>query len=260
VSSLSQGTALQALARAAIRLQRQQEVFPVAAAGLAIFQQAPPTGLRVPSPSGAGAHYLQYSYDRHLYILNGFVQSLNGLSDYAGLTGDPTGRTLFEEGLAAARAEVPTFDTGAWSLYSRGDDTHESDLSYHKLLRDFMKGLCDRTEDAVFCDAKANYDRYLVEKPVLGVVSKRIRGGQTGALKFTLSKISRVGVRVTKADGTALLVRQAGIFGYGRRSITWTPPRHSCACTVTLTAVDLAGNTGSTTGPLQVLRAKKKKR
>ena len=259
VSSLAQGTALQALARAAIRLGRQQEVWPVAAAGLAMFQQPPPTGVRVPSPSGTGTHYLQYSYDRRLYILNGFVQSLNGLSDYAGLANDPTALTLFQEGVAAARGEVPTFDTGAWSLYSRGDDTHESDLGYHKLLRDFMKGLCNRTKDAVFCGAEANYDRYLVEKPRLAVVSKRIRGGQAGALKFTLSKISRVGMRVTKADGTPLLVRQVGVFGYGRRSIAWTPPRHSCACTVTLTAVDLAGNSGSAAGPIEVLRAKKKR-
>jgi hypothetical protein len=259
VSSLAQGTGLQALARAAVRLQRQQEIFPVAAAGLAIFQLPPPTGVRVPSPSGTGAHYLQYSFDSRLYILNGFIQSLNGLDDYAGLTNDPAALALFQDGVAAARAEVPAFDTGAWSLYSRGDSTHESDLSYHKLLRDFMKGLCDRTEDAVFCGAEANYDRYLVEKPSLAVVSKRIRGGQAGALRFTLSKVSRVGVRVTKADGTALLVRQAGVFGYGRRSIAWTPPRHSCACTVTLTAFDLAGNTGSATGPIEVLRAKKKR-
>jgi D-glucuronyl C5-epimerase C-terminus len=260
VSSLSQGTGLQALARAATRLQRQQEVFPIAAAGLAIFQQGPPTGVRVASPSGSGEHFLQYSFDRRLYILNGFIQSLNGLRDYAALSNDPAALALFDEGVAAARAEVPTFDTGAWSLYSRGDSTRESDLNYHKLLRDFMKGLCARTHDAVFCGAQANYGRYLVEKPRLAVVSKRIRGGQSGALTFTLSKISRVGVRVAKADGTPLLVRQVGVFGYGRRSISWTPPRHSCACTVTLTAVDLAGNTGSATGPIEVLRAKKKRR
>jgi hypothetical protein len=202
---------------------------------------------------------LQYSFDRRLYVLNGFVQSLNGLRDYAALANDPAALALFQEGVAAARAEVPTFDTGAWSLYSRGDSTHESDLSYHKLLRDFMKGLCDRTQDGVFCGAEANYDRYLVEEPRLAVVSKRIRGGQTGALTFTLSKISRVGVRVTKPDGTPVLVRQVGVFGYGRRSIAWIPPRHSCACTVTLTAVDLAGNSGSAAGPIEVLRAKKKR-
>src|SRR5262249_2691717 len=155
---------------------------------LQLFRQAPPTGVAVPSPSGNGTHYLQYSYDRHLYILNGFIQSLNGLGDYATLTNDPTALELFNAGVTAAQGEVPTFDTGAWSLYSRGDDTHESDLSYHELLRDFMKGLCTRTKNQVFCGARANYDRYLHEKPVLQLVSKRIRGGQSGPVKFRLSK------------------------------------------------------------------------
>src|SRR5262245_16206804 len=72
VSSLAQGTALQALARAATRLGRQADVFPIAKAGLGIFKTAPPAGVRVPSTTGSGDHYLQYSYDRHLYILNGF--------------------------------------------------------------------------------------------------------------------------------------------------------------------------------------------
>jgi D-glucuronyl C5-epimerase C-terminus len=260
VSSLAQGTALQALARAAIRLGRQDEVWPVANAGLAIFKTAPPAGVRVPSVSGSGTHYLQYSYDRHLYILNGFVQSLNGLSDYAKLANDPEGQALFQEGLTAARAEVPEFDTGAWSLYSRGDSTHESDLSYHKLLRDFMRGLCDRTQDPVFCSAREHYDTYLVTKPQLQLLTTRLRGGTTGALKFRLSKISRIGVRVTRADGTAVLVRQLGVLGYGRRAIGWSVPRRKGIYTVALTAVDLAGNAQSISGPVEVLKPKKKRK
>jgi D-glucuronyl C5-epimerase C-terminus len=260
VSSLAQGTALQALARAAIRLGRQDEVWPVANAGLAIFKTAPPAGVRVPSGTGSGTHYLQYSYDRHLYILNGFVQSLNGLSDYAKLANDPEGQALFQDGLTAARAEVPEFDTGAWSLYSRGDSTHESDLSYHKLLRDFMRGLCDRTQDPVFCSAREHYDTYLVTKPQLQLLTTRVRGGTTGALKFRLSKISRIGVRVTRADGTAVLVRQAGVLGYGRRAIAWSVPRRKGIYTVALTAVDLAGNAQSISGPVEVLKPKQKRK
>ena len=59
VSSLAQGTGLQAMARTATRLQRQAEIFPIALRGLGIFQTAPPAGVRV--ESGDGAHYLQYS-------------------------------------------------------------------------------------------------------------------------------------------------------------------------------------------------------
>jgi hypothetical protein len=122
-----------------------------------------------------------------------------------------------------------------------------------------MKGLCDRTQDPVFCGARANYDRYLVTKPELAVVTKRLRGGRTGALKFALSKISRVGVRVTKADGTPVLVRSVGVLGYGRRSILWKAPRAKGVYTVTLSADDLAGNPGSTAGQVEVLAPRKKR-
>src|SRR4051812_27852708 len=251
-ASLAQGTALQALARAGIRLGRQAEVWPVANAGLAIFRTPPPAGVSVPSPSGSGTHFLQYSYDRRLYILNGFVQSLNGLSDYAQLANDPAAQALFQEGVTAAGAEVPRFDTGAWSLYSRGDDTHESDLSYHELLRDFMGGLCTRTQNPVFCGAVANYDRYLVEKPRLALLTKRVRGGTDAALRFDLSKISRIGARITRADGAPVLVRPAGVLSYGRRTVSWRAPRRPGIYSVTLTAVDLAGNAQSVAGPVEV--------
>jgi len=93
-----------------------------------------------------GAHYLQYSGKPSLQIINGFVQSLVGLFDYAQLTGDTVAQTLFQQGDTAARKEVPRFDTGAWSLYSRsGRDRPESDLGYHQLLRDFLNQLCKRT-------------------------------------------------------------------------------------------------------------------
>ncbi|HEY7295067.1 MAG TPA: hypothetical protein VH916_08490, partial [Dehalococcoidia bacterium] len=76
VSSLSQGTGLQAMARAAVRLGRQASVFPILHRGLGIFETAPPDGVRI--PDGDGAHYLQYSGLPDLKILNGFIQSLVG--------------------------------------------------------------------------------------------------------------------------------------------------------------------------------------
>ena len=142
------------MARSATRLQRQEDVFPVALRGLGIFQTAPPAGRARPD-AGSGAHYLQYSGLPNLQILNGFVQSLVGLYDFAALTGDATARSLFDSGDLAARKEVPTFDTGAWSLYSRGSITRESDLGYHKLLRDFLVALCSRTATVEYCSASS---------------------------------------------------------------------------------------------------------
>src|SRR3954447_20264575 len=193
VSSLAQGTGLQAMARSATRLGRQAEVFPIALRGLGIFETAPPEGVRV--PSGDGAHYLQYSGLPRLFIINGFVQSLVGLYDFAALTGDATARSLFDAGDLAARKEVPSFDTGAWSLYSRGSSKTESDLGYHTLLRDFLTQLCKRTATLQYCSAEQHFTQYLTTAPVVSVLPRTLIAAKSGKLRFKLSKISRISVK-----------------------------------------------------------------
>jgi hypothetical protein len=251
VSGLAQGTALQALARAASRLGRQDEVFPIAARGLAIFEAPPPEGVRV--AVDGGAHYLQYSALPGVRIINGFVQSLVGLFDFAELTGDQTALELFAAGDAAARVEVPTYDTGAWSLYSRGTVTEESDLAYHKLLRDFLSALCTRTADPVFCGTAEHLTSYLTLPPALSLATTRLTAGRVGALRFRLSKVSRVSVRVTRA-GRLVLARDMGTIGRGTRALRWRVPRARGTYRVTLSATDLAGNRGSAVATVKVTR------
>lgn len=251
VSSLAQGTGLQAMARAATRLQRQEEVFPIAAKGLTIFQTAPPQGVRV--PLDGGAHYLQYSGLPKTFIINGFVQSLVGLYDFAALTGDATARSLFDAGDVAARVEVPTFDTGAWSLYSRGSGSSESDLGYHTLLRDFLVQLCRRTAVVQYCSASQHFTAYLKTPPVLQVLPRTLRPRKTGKLRFKLSKISRVGVRISR-DGQLVGTLNPGTLGRGTKSLSWTPPKKTGTYTVTVNATDLAGNAASAAGEVEVAK------
>ena len=97
--------------------------------------------MRVAQP--AGTLYAEYTYAPTDRILNGFIQALNGLYEYAKLTGDPLGRRLFETGDAEARAITPSYDTGAWSKY---DQYTESNLNYHELLTEFLQSLCTRTD------------------------------------------------------------------------------------------------------------------
>src|SRR5206468_12190707 len=146
-------------------LGRQADVMPILHRGLGIFQTSPPEGVMI--PDGAGAHYLQYSGLPSLQILNGFIQSLIGLYDYAGLSGDPLGQSLFQAGDAAARTEVPAFDTGAWSLYARGSTSYESDLGYHTLLRDFLDQLCAHTAAVEYCGAAQRFTAYLTIPPAI---------------------------------------------------------------------------------------------
>jgi hypothetical protein len=138
-SGLSQGTAVQVLARAWSRLKEPADL-AAAQEALGIFQKAPPQGIRV--ATAAGAMYAEYSYAPSDRILNGVIQALVGLYDYTSITKDPLGLALFEAGDAEARAEVPHYDTGGWSLY---DQFGESSLNYHELLTEFLQHLCERT-------------------------------------------------------------------------------------------------------------------
>jgi D-glucuronyl C5-epimerase C-terminus len=251
-SSLSQGTALQALARTAQRLGRQADILPKLARAITIFQHRTPTGVRVPTGHGR-AHYAQYSFAPSLRILNGFIQSLNGLFDYSSITGDATAGRLFEQGEAQAEREVPMYDTGAWSLYSRGTSTHESDLNYHVLLRDFLKNLCRRTHVAVFCDTAQRFTADLTTPPVVTVPAQRLRAGHYGTLRLRLDKMSALTVTVRRGD-TVVLSRALGTVPYGTLHVAWAVPRRRGTYDVSVSARDLAGNTAQAAGTVTVRR------
>ncbi len=87
-SGLSQGTALQVLARAWSKTHEPQYL-TAAQQALGIFKTGPSTGVRVATP--AGAHYLEYTYAPSERILNGFIQSLVGLYEYTKADGRPGG-------------------------------------------------------------------------------------------------------------------------------------------------------------------------
>jgi hypothetical protein len=257
VSGLAQGTGIQSITRVAQRTGRQDEVFPIADQALGVFETAPPAGVRVATADGP--HYALYSFDPGLRVINGFMQALVGLYDLGKIGDDERARALFADGERAARVELPTFDTGAWSLYSRGSVEHESDLSYHQLLRAFLKSMCTRTEDPVYCDTELRFAQYELEPPQLSLVTTTLRGGTDGRLRLRLSKISRVGLRVKRA-GKVVSIRPAEVVGHGTPYLRWAVPRRAGEYDVELTAVDLAGNVGTAAGTLEVLKPKKRKR
>lgn len=248
VSGLAQGTGLQSMARAAARAGTGDLVVPVLKQGLGIFRTRAPSGVRV--PAGAGNHYAQYSFDPGLRILNGFVQSLVGLYDFAAITKDPEAQALFAAGEARALQEVPTYDTGAWSLYDRGTDTHESNLNYHRVLIDFLGSLCARTREPTFCDTLARFRGYLAEDPEVAVVTRSLRAGKPGTLRFRLSKIATV--RVSLSRGGKSVYSSTRTLGRGTRSITVKPPKRATEYVVRIEATDLAGNSASTDDTVKI--------
>jgi len=270
VSAMSQGTAVQALSRAAVRLGRPA-YFETARAALGIFRTPAPEGIRVDvgGPGAGRAHYLIYSFAPKLRVLNGFVQSLIGLRDFGALANDADGRALFAAGEAQLRAEVPTYDTGAWSRYSQA---RESDLGYHKLLRDFLSNLCGRMTDdqataahavppatapdpALYCDTAQRFTGYLAQPPELALhaaepSTPRVR--RRVSVPYTLSKISTVTTRVT--TGGRFVAGRTVRLGRGRHRLRFTP-RQAGPYAISVRVVDLAGNATAATGALRVRAA-----
>lgn len=255
VSALAQGTALQSLARVSHRLGRD-DLLALARRGLGIFEARPPVGVRVGGPRG-GSHYLLYSGDRDLRVLNGFVQALVGLHDYAQIAGDERARVLFARGERAARVEVAGYDTGAWSLYSRGRSARESDLGYHRLLRDFLRSLCVRVPSGPYCDTAGAFTAYLRRPPTLELITQRARQRKTVRVRFALSKVSDLTVRIARGDRVMREARFRG--GRGERFVQWRP-RRSGRHAIEVVAVDLAGNRTVVRGTITVAKAKKPKR
>ncbi|HYH87958.1 MAG TPA: D-glucuronyl C5-epimerase family protein [Solirubrobacteraceae bacterium] len=256
VSGLAQGTGIQSIARVAQRTGRKDEVLPIARQALGVFKTPTPEGVRVAAPDGA--EYALYSFAPKLSVINGFVQALVGLYDLGKIGGDADAQALYADGERVARRALPTFDTGAWSLYSRGSSEHESDLSYHQLLRAFLRSMCTRTEDPVYCDTELRFAQYELEEPQVSLVTARLRGGTSGKVRVRLSKISRVGLRFSRG-GTVVSTRAAVVVGHGRPTLGWTVPRKAGAYDVTVTAVDLAGNVGTAEGTIEVLKPKRKR-
>jgi hypothetical protein len=261
VSGMAQGTALQAVSRAGERLERRrpggrEEALALARAGLGVFRTDAPAGVRRATP--AGNHYLIYSYAPRLLVINGFLQALVGLHDYATISGDPEARALFEAGDRRARVELPRFDTGAWSLYSRGSSRREASLHYHELTRDFLQSLCDRLVGDAYCPARERFDSYLAQPPVVALRTRQVRAGSRARLRLDLSKISRVSVRIRQ--GRRQVFARTGLtLGRGTRTLSWKVPRRAGKRTWTATATDLAGNTAAASGRLRVIAPRRRR-
>ena len=263
VSGMAQGTGIQAVSRAAQRMERRlgqpgrlAEGTGVAQRALGIFRTAPPEGVR--KPVGSGVHYLLYSHSSRLYVINGFLQALVGLHDYAEISGDPEGTTLFAQGEARARQELPAYDTGAWSYYSRGSARSESSLSYHTLTRDFLDSMCDRLRSDPYCSTETAFTAYLSQPPELTPLTERVRARTRARLRFELNKISRVAIRVTRGERT-VHASPTVTLGHGERHFSWTVPRRAGTYAWSVSATDLAGNTATVTDELRVLRARKRR-
>jgi hypothetical protein len=249
ISGLSQGTALQAYARAGALLGEPRYV-ETGRAGLGAFEAGPPRGVRTRGPGG-GIHYLEYSFARRLYIFNGFLQALIGLHDFGKLTGDTRATALYLEAEPEARVEVPLSDVGDWSLYSyRGA---ESTRDYHELLREFLASMCTRRLGPLYCDYAERYRGYQVDPPELVYSGPAAAvADEPTAIRFNVSKLSAVEVKVLR--GSRVVFSRTATFRRGDGSFSFRPGAPGLL-TVQLAAKELRTGLGKrdhATGELDV--------
>jgi D-glucuronyl C5-epimerase C-terminus len=242
-SAMSQGTAIEALTRT-FKATRDRAYLTKAHHALRIFTLAPSVGVAV--KTRRGARYVQYTFAPEESILNAFLQSLIGLYDYARIGGDPLASRLFAAGDAEARAEVPRFDTGAWSLYQPGE---EDSLSYHELVTGFLGQLCQRTHARVYCVTAQHFRQYLKTPPALKLLTHRLQAQRSATVRFRLSKYSHVGIVVLR--GSRTVFETSAYFPYGTDAFV-VPPLKRGSYTIHLAATDLTGNFKRIVNTLQV--------
>ena len=191
ISGMTQGTAVQALARAA----RCSEAAPLprtAVRALGAFRAPPPVGVRVPAPGGATT---SCTPSRPACGSSTATCRRSPACATSPCWAAAAARVLYRRGERAARAAVAGFDTGAWSLYSRAG--RESTLGYHQLVGRFLGNLCRRTRGRTLLLGRSgaspatSASRRGSASPRLHAACARERGT---ALRFSLSKLA-VGAR-----------------------------------------------------------------
>jgi hypothetical protein len=194
---------------------------------------------------------VQYTFDPgggH-EIINAFLQSLIGLDDFAQTSGSAQAAHLFAAGNAEAQAELPQFDTGAWSLYQPG---LEDDLSYHELVTGFLHQLCTMTDARAYCATATRFEQYLKTPPALRLLTGQLKPHRPASVYFQVSKISRVGITVMRGAKTIYLT--SATFPHGRHAFVIPALRAAGTYSVRLDATDLTKNYSQIDGTVQVSR------
>jgi hypothetical protein len=215
ISGMTQATAVSALARAAKALDvpRWRRA---AHRALGAFTTPPPVGV------DGGDHFLMYSFSPGLRVFNGELQAVSGIGTLSALyPQDALARRLFRRGERTARAMVPESDTGAWSLYSVAG--REATLGYHQLIETFLGDMCKQTLRRIYCAAHDRFARYEREPTRIGIAPlDKLRARHVALVRFSISKVSTVNVRVTgKHDATLATGLQ---LAHGAHAVVWTPP------------------------------------
>jgi hypothetical protein len=216
ISAMTQATGAQALARS-YRITGDVRYRTAARAAYRTLVAPAPRGTAVRS-GGRISHLAMYAFRPSMRVLNGEEQALIGVADYARITGDRAAARLARRGARSLASQLPSFDTGAWTLYSLGGD--EADLNYHRLAAGFAGGLCDRALARAFCPAAARFRRYTREPARLSLSAPaRVRAPRRVTIVLGASKQTTAQLAVRDATGRVVLWRRLALGRAGARIV-----------------------------------------
>ena len=170
------------------------------------------------SPAGNGSHFLIYSFNR-----GPARAQRRSCSRSSASTTTPRSPTTTRRARCSARASAgrgrrcPGADTGAWSRYSAGGA--ESDLGYHRLVRDFLRSMCERTKGA-----RVLRDR----RPLPPLPAREARAAVPARAARTVAVLRHEDlVRDADACGAAAGSSRAStrVLGRGAQTLSWAPRR-----------------------------------
>ena len=231
-SGMAQALAAQALARAGSLLDDSRLTV---AAGRA-YAAVPPLLMSTTE----GPWIRLYGFNREV-VLNAQLQAILSLREYGRISGDSGASALAGRLESAAKALLPRFDTGDWSLYElRG---YHAPLEYEQYVTDLLRKLAALTTDPYWVDAAQRFQDYLgapkiEEGPPPPTIYPQPQDGWLDAaqIPITLSQRSSLIVSIGSKTLTYRL-------GRGTHTLTWTPPATLAPGTypVTISGVSYVG-------------------
>lgn len=181
-------------------------------------------------------------------VLNGHLQTVLAMGDLADATGDDAFAGAFDQGVAATRAVLPSYDTGGWGRYAPGED---APVKYMTLMASQLRDLGATTGDASFTAMGDRFAADLKTPPVITgpakvkpVSARRFKTGKPVVkLLVKRDKPVTLTIRVTrKGGGSSGLgpVKKDVASGTGRIAITL--PAKPGMYAIRVDARDWAGN------------------
>ncbi|MEA2318796.1 MAG: hypothetical protein QOD44_2985 [Solirubrobacteraceae bacterium] len=242
ISAMTQGTGAQALARAWRITGETRYRAAARAAYRSLVSSRKGAAVR---RGGRVAHLTMYAFRPGMRVLNGEEQALIGVADYARITRDRRAAGLARRGARELSAQLPRFDTGAWTLYSLGG--READMNYHELAARFAGGLCDRAlAHSAFCPAAARFARYTTQPPRLALAAApRVRAPRRVTIALRASKQTAAWLTVRDRAGRVVLYRRLVLGRDGARFVL--PVRRAGRHTITLDARAINGRAARAT-------------